>query len=226
MAGIHFALPFLTQANKRVGGEEIPASKLIDAQGKRVVVVGGGDSGADCVGVAHRQGAIEVIQIELLPQPPECRSEDIPWPNYPLILKTTTSHGEGGKRKWSVLTKKFIGKESRVKKLSCVRVEFVSQGKGKTCPIMKEVPGSEFEIEADLVILAMGFLYPEKESLLEKLGVQLTEKGTVQTDENYATSRGKVFAAGDVRRGGSLIVWAIHEGHSAAQAIDKYLKRK
>jgi len=226
LAGIHFAMDFLTQANRRAAREKIPSHKLIDARGKRVVVIGGGDTGADCMGVAHRQGATCVIQIELLPQPSECRPKDMPWPNYPTILKSSTSHEEGGERKWSVLTKKFIGENGRVKKLSCVRVKFVSQREGKTCPTMEEVAASEFEIEADLVILAMGFVHPEREGLLERLGVQLTKRRTVQTDASYATSLKGVFAAGDIRRGASLVVWAIYEGRSAAQAIDRYLKRK
>lgn len=212
LEGIYFAMDYLTQANRRAAGEIIQADKLIDAKGKKVVIIGGGDTGADCVGVAHRQGAGCVVQIELLPRPPECRTEDFPWPHYPLLLKTSTSHQEGGERIWCVLTKRFIGENGRVKRLSCVKVEFIKKGqKDKTCPEMKEIPGSEFEIEADLVILAMGFIHPEKEGLLDKLGVKLTEKGTVWTDEKYATSLKGVFAAGDVHHGASLIVWAIQE---------------
>lgn len=233
LGDIYFAMDFLTQANRRVSGEKIPPDKLIDAKGKRVVVIGGGDTGSDCVGVAHRQGADCVVQIELLPKPPECRTEDMPWPNYPMILKTSTSHEEGGERKWSVLTKKFIGENGRLKRLSCVKVEFINEirntndeRRNKACPVMKEIVASEFEIEADLVILSMGFVHPEKEGLLEKLGVKLTKTGTVETDENYSTSLKGVFAAGDIRRGASLVAWAISEGRAAAQAIDKYLREK
>jgi glutamate synthase (NADPH/NADH) small chain len=222
LKGIYFAMDYLTQSNKRIAGEKISVDKLIDAKGKKVVVIGGGDTGADCVGTAHRQGAACVVQIEILPKPPECRSQDYPWPTYPFILKTSTSHKEGGERQWSVLTKKFIADDEKVKKISCVRVEFTKTD-DKTCPIMKEIPGSEFEIEADLVILAMGFIHPEHSGLLKELGVKLDKKGNVKTDENYMTSIRGVFSAGDMRRGQSLIVWAISEGRSAAHCIDKYL---
>jgi glutamate synthase (NADPH/NADH) small chain len=224
LKGIHFAMDYLVQSNKRVAGEKIPADKLIDAKGKMVVVIGGGDTGADCVGTAHRQGAGCVVQIELLAQPPECRSEDQPWPRYPMILNTTSSHQEGGKREWSVLTKEFMGKNGRVVNLSCVRVEFVKDEKG--CSVMKEVHGTEFEIEADLVVLALGFIQPQKSGLLEKLGVELDQRGNVKTDENYMSSLKGVFSAGDMRRGQSLIVWAISEGRRAAHCIDKYLMGK
>ncbi len=169
LKGIYFAMDYLTQANRRVQGEKdkvIHKSRgglnlpYIDAKGKRVLIIGGGDTGADCVGTAHRQGASCVVQIELLPQPPQCRTEDEPWPRYPMLLKTSTSHEEGGERFWSILTKKFVGEEGRVKRLSCVRVEF-SKVDEKLCPVMREIPGSEFEIEANLAILAMGFLHPE-----------------------------------------------------------------
>ena len=210
LKGIHFAMDYLIQSNKRVSGEKIPADKLIDAKGKMVVVIGGGDTGADCVGTAHRQGAGCVVQIELLPQPPECRSETQPWPRYPMILKTTSSHQEGGKREWSVLTKEFIGENGHVKKLSCIR----------------EVLGTEFQIEADMVVLALGFIQPQKSGLLEKLGVELDQRGNVKTDENYMSSLEGVFSAGDIHRGQSLIVWAISEGRRAAHCIDKYLMGK
>ncbi|MDD4908383.1 MAG: glutamate synthase subunit beta [Candidatus Omnitrophica bacterium] len=224
LKGIYFAMDYLIQSNKRVSGEKLPADKLIDVKDKIVVVIGGGDTGADCVGTAHRQGAGCVVQIELLPQPPECRSEAQPWPRYPMILKTSSSHQEGGKREWSVLTKEFIGENGQVKKLSCIRVEFVKDEKG--CPVMKEVPGTEFKIEADLVILALGFIQPQKFGLLEKLGVELDSRGNVKTDENYMSSLKGVFSAGDMRRGQSLIVWAISEGRRAAHYIDKYLMGK
>ncbi len=224
LKGIHFAMDYLVQSNKKVSGEKVPTDKIIDAKGKLVVVIGGGDTGADCVGTAHRQGAGCVVQIELLPQPPECRSSEQPWPRYPMILKTSSSHQEGGKREWSVLTKEFTGENGQVKKLSCIRVEFVKDEKG--CQVMKEVPGTEFEIEADLVILALGFIQPQKSGLLEKLGVESDQRGNVKTDENYITSVKGVFSAGDMRRGQSLIVWAISEGRRAAHCIDKYLMGK
>ena len=222
LAGIHFAMDYLTQLNRRAGGEKILPDKLIDAKGKKVVVIGGGDTGADCVGTANRQGASCVVQIEVLPKPAECRTDSYPWPKYPLILKTSTSHEEGSDRHWSILTKKFVGQGGRVKKISCVRVDF-SQKDDKGCPVMEESAGSDFEIEADLIILAVGFLHPEHFGLIKELGVELDTRGNVKTDADYSTSAKKVFAAGDTRRGQSLVVWAISEGRGAAHCIDKYL---
>ena len=222
LEGIYFAMDYLTQSNKRVAGARIPEDELIDAGGKKVVVIGGGDTGSDCVGTAHRQGASCVVQIEVMPKPEECRTEEYPWPGYPLILKTSTSHEEGGQRQWSVLTRKFIGTKGRIEKLQCVRVEF-AQEQGKTCPVMKEVPGSEFEIEADMVILAVGFVHPEHDGLLEELGVEYDGRGNVKTGDGYMSSVEKVFSAGDMRRGQSLVVWAISEGRKMAYNVDKYL---
>jgi glutamate synthase (NADPH/NADH) small chain len=213
LKGIHFALDYLIQANIRVSGEKIPADRLIDAKNKKVVVIGGGDTGADCVGVAHRQGASCVMQIELLPKPAECRTYDYPWPKYPLLCKTSASHEEGGIREWSVSTKKFSGRNGWVKKLLCQR----------TAP---ETAGREFEIEADLAILALGFLHPEHRGLVKELGLELDTKGNVKTDENYMTNVLGVFSAGDMHRGQSLVVWAISEGRRAAHYIDKYLMRE
>jgi len=206
LKGVYFAMDYLTQSNRRIAGERIPKEELIDAKGKKVVVIGGGDTGADCMGVAHRQGASCVIQIEVLPRPSECRSQECPWPKYPLLLKTSTSHKEGGERFWSISTKKFIGEKGQVRRLLCEK-------KG----------GGEFEIEADLVILAVGFLHPEHSGLLAELNVAFDERGNVKTDRNYMTSVKKVFSAGDMRRGQSLVVWAISEGRRAAYCIDKYL---
>lgn len=222
LKGIHFAMDFLIQSNKRIAGKKIASEELIDAKGKRVVVIGGGDTGADCVGVANRQGAACVVQIELLPKPSECRTSDFPWPKYPMLLKTSTSHEEGVGREWAVLTKRFIGESGFVKRLSCVKVEF-SQKDAKGCPIMKETAGSKFEIEADLIILALGFLHPEKKGLIEELNLGLDPRGNVKTGQNFMSSRKGVFAAGDMHRGQSLIVWAISEGRKAAHFIDKYL---
>jgi glutamate synthase (NADPH/NADH) small chain len=210
LSGIHFAMDYLIQANKKVTGEKIPSDKSIDAKGKRVVVIGGGDTGADCLGVAHRQGAKCVVQIELLAKPPECRTPDYPWPKYPLLCKTTTSHEEGGIREWSVSTKKFSGENGQVEKLLCQR-------------IAHETAGKEFEIEADLVILALGFLHPKKEGLIEELKIKLDDSGNVKTDTNFMTSAKGIFSCGDMRRGQSLIVWAIAEGRCAAHYIDNYL---
>ncbi len=222
LKGIYFAMDYLTQSNRRVVGEKIPKSELIDAKGKKVVVIGGGDTGADCVGTAHRQGASCLMQIEVLTQPEECRTKNYPWPQYPLLFKTTTSHEEGGERQWSVMTKRFIGEDGFVKKLSCVRIEF-EQAEDNVCSAMKEISGSEFEIEADMVILAVGFLHPEHSGLLSELNVEFDKRGNVKTAANYATSVEKIFSAGDMRRGQSLVVWAIAEGRHCSYFIDKYL---
>lgn len=222
LVGIHYAMDYLTLCNKRVAGEKIRGSQMIDAKNKKVVIIGGGDTGANCVGTAHRQGASCVVQIELLDRPAECRTDVYPWPVYPMLLKTSTSHEEGGERHWSVLTKRFIGEAGHVKKLSCVKIEF-TKTKDNTCPVMKEVPGSEFDIEADLVILAIGFIHPEHRGLLEKLAIEFDNRGNVKTDKNYMTSRKGIFSAGDMHRGQSLIVWAISEGRKTAHHIDKYL---
>jgi len=231
LKGIHFAMDYLIQSNRRIAGEKVPSDKLIDAKGKKVVIIGGGDTGADCVGLANRQGAKCIVEIELLPKPSECRTPEYPWPKYPMLLNTSTSHEEGGQREWAVLTKKFIGKNGQVGKLSCIKVEFLEEqrnptkyeGRSRSCPVMKEVRDSEFEIVADLVILALGFLYPEKKGLIKELNLALDSRGNVKTDENFRTSANKVFSCGDMHRGQSLIVWAISEGRSAAHYIDKYL---
>jgi len=224
LSGIHFAMDYLIQSNKRVLGEKIPFEKIINAKGKKVVVIGGGDTGSDCVGTANRQDANCVMQIELLIQPPSCRTQDFPWPKYPLLLKTSTSHEEGAERKWSVLTKKFIGENGLLKKLLCVKVEFDKDAKG--CAIIKEIKGSEFEIEADLVILAMGFIGPEKKGILEELSLELDSWGNVKTTNTFMTSVKGIFSCGDMHKGQSLIVWAISEGRRAAYYIDEYLMGK
>ncbi|MDP2920972.1 MAG: glutamate synthase subunit beta [Candidatus Omnitrophota bacterium] len=208
LEGIYFAMDYLT--------------KSVDAKGKRVVVIGGGDTGADCVGTAHRQGASCMTQIEVLERPSECRTSASPWPKYPLLLKKTSSHEEGGERHWGVLTKRFIGENGVIKKLSCVKVEF-SRPEGAGCTVMKEIPGSAFEIEADFVILAIGFLHPEHSGFLTEMGIEFDKRGNVKTDGDYRTSKENVFSAGDMRRGQSLVVWAIAEGRQAAHHIDKYL---
>ncbi len=203
--GIYFAMDYLVQSNRLVAGEKMPAIGAINAKDKKVLVIGGGDTGADCVGTAHRQGAASVIQVEVLPKPPECRTCECPWPKYPAILRTSTSHEEGGIRRWSVLTKKFTGEEGWVKKVLCTG------------------DGNDFEIEADLVILAIGFLHPEHDLLLRELNVEFDQKGNVKTGADHMTSRKGVFSAGDMRRGQSLIVWAISEGRRAAYNMDRYL---
>ena len=208
LKGIYFAMDYLCQSNRRAAGEKIKAVDLIDAKGKKVVVIGGGDTGSDCVGTANRQGASCVVQIEVLPKPSECRTKDYPWPKYPLLLKTTSSHEEGGERHWAVLTKRFTGDKGTVKGVSCVSVE---------------APEREFVIEADIVILAVGFLHPEHSKLTADLGVEFDTRGNIRADGEFRTSVKKVFAAGDARRGQSLVVWAISEGRRAAHSVDKYL---
>ena len=224
LKGIYFAMDYLTQSNKKVSGAKIPVEQLIDAKGKKVLVIGGGDTGADCVGTANRQGAACVVQIEVMPKPAECRTKDFPWPKYPMLLKTSSSHEEGAERKWSILTKKFSGQNGWVKKLFCTEVEFQKDPLG--CPVMKEAGGSEFEIEADMVILAVGFLHPEQEGLLKELKVEFDAKGNVKTGTLQMTSVKKVFSAGDMRRGQSLIVWAVQEGRRAARSMDEFLMGK
>ncbi len=221
LEGIYFAVEYLTQTNMRVSGKDI--ENFIDVKDKDVVIIGGGDTGADCVGTAIRQGAKSIKQIEIMPRPPETRTDDFPWPKYPMILRTSTSHEEGGERDWSILTKRFEGK-TRVERLICTRVEFEKDPLTNRI-LMKEIPDTEFTIKADIVVLALGFLYPEHDGIISELKIELDERGNVKTNENYMTNINKVFAAGDVRRGQSLIVWAIAEGRKAAECIDRFLTK-
>ena len=221
LEGIHFAMDYLPQANRRCEGDTLPEATLITAKAKRVVVIGGGDTGADCLGTAHRQGAASVTQLELLPRPPASRAADNPWPLWPNIFRVSTAHEEGGERDYCIATKRFSGRESKVERLHGVRVEFAPGPNGR--PAMREVPGTEFEMEVDLVLLAMGFLGPERNTVLAQLGVTMTERGTVAVDANKMTGIPGVFAAGDTARGQSLVVWAIHEGRQAAKGVDAYL---
>jgi len=220
LKGIHFALDFLIEANKAVSSRK--KTPAVNAVGKRVAVIGGGDTGADCVGVCHRQGASCVMQIELFPQPPACRQDNCPWPKYPMLLKTSTSHQEGGERVWSVMTRKFLDNgKGEVKGLSCVKVEVKKGPDGK--PRIEEMPGTAFEIETDLVVLALGFARPEQGGKLKAAGVELDACGNVKADNTQMTSLKGVFAAGDMRRGQSLVVWAVSEGRKTAHYVDKYL---
>jgi glutamate synthase (NADPH/NADH) small chain len=221
LQGIHFAMEYLPLQNRRCLGDEIPEERFITADGKRTVIIGGGDTGADCLGTAHRQGARSVHQFELLPQPPKARVPTNPWPTWPVVLRTSSAHEEGGIRDYCISTKRFSGRNGRVEKLHAARVEFVSGGSGK--PQIRELPGTEFELDVDLVLLAMGFLGPEPNGMLAELGVRLSERGSVATDENSMTSAPGVFAAGDMARGQSLIVWAIAEGRKAARGVDRFL---
>jgi glutamate synthase (NADPH/NADH) small chain len=221
LRGIHFAMEYLTMQNRRCEGDDIPDDRFITARDKHVVIIGGGDTGADCLGTAHRQGARSVHQLELLPRPPLERAPDNPWPQWPNIFRVSTAHEEGGERLYSVSTQRFLGDGTgHVRGLQAVKVEMVKEG-GRVQFV--PVPGSEFELRADLVLLAMGFLGPEKMRLLDDLGVALTERGTVARDARWMTNVPGVFTAGDMQRGQSLIVWAIAEGRSAARAIDEYL---
>jgi len=215
LAGVHFAMEFLPQQNKVVAGDKVAGQ--IKATGKHVIVIGGGDTGSDCVGTSNRHGAASVTQFELLPQPPEKENKPMVWPYWPVKLRTSSSHEEGCKRDWSVATKRFEGKDGKVEKLVAARVEW-KDGR------MQEVPGSEFTLKADLVLLAMGFLGPVPSGLLEQSGVEKDGRGNVKADtENYRTSVNKLFAAGDMRRGQSLVVWAIREGRQCARAVDEFL---
>jgi glutamate synthase (NADPH/NADH) small chain len=215
LKGIHFAMEFLPQQNRRGAGDQV-ANQIL-ATGKHVVIIGGGDTGADCLGTSHRQKAASVHQFEIMPMPPENRADSTPWPLWPLQLRVESSHEEGGIRDWAIATTSFTG-DGHVSKLHAVRV----------CPAPKfdPIPGSEFTLDADLVLLAMGFTGPVKTGLIEQLGVNLDARGNVSTDANYMSSAPGVFAAGDLRRGQSLVVWAIAEGRKAAEGIDSYLKNR
>ncbi|HEX7086180.1 MAG TPA: glutamate synthase subunit beta [Vicinamibacterales bacterium] len=220
LAGVHFAMEYLTQQNRRCEGDEIPASEAITASGKRVVIIGGGDTGADCLGTAHRQGAVSVHQFELLPRPPDTRAENNPWPQWPNVFRVSSAHEEGGERRYSVSTTAFLDDgNGRLAGLRAVNVVPVQQD-GRM--VFEPVPGSEFTLECELVLLAMGFTGPER-GLIDQLGVTLTDRGTVARDANWMTNVPGVFAAGDMQRGQSLIVWAIAEGRSAARGVDQWL---
>ncbi len=221
LRGIHFAMEYLTQQNRRNEGDDVPAAEVITAKDKRVVIIGGGDTGADCLGTVHRQGAAAVAQFELLSRPPDRRSPDNPWPNWPNVFRVSAAHEEGGDRIYSVSTERFSGTgDGRVARLHGAKVEMTRRD-GR--PAFEPIPGTAFEMEVDLVLLAMGFLGPEREGLLTELGVRLTERGNVWRDDNWMTSVPSVFTAGDMQRGQSLIVWAIAEGRSAARGIDARL---
>jgi len=217
--GIHYAMDFLTQQNQRVAGDEVPDAGAILASGKDVVVIGGGDTGSDCIGTSHRQGAKSVTSFEILPRPPDEPHSSTPWPMWPLMLRTSSSHEEGGAREWSVSTERFSGSNGKVERLHCVRVE-MKNGK------FERVPGSEFELPAQLVLLAMGFVHPEHPGIVADLGLALDRRGNVSTNADFMTSVPGVFAAGDCQRGQSLVVWAIAEGRKAARGIDLYLMGK
>ena len=219
--GIHIAMEYLPLQNKRCEGDDIPDERFITAADKRVVIIGGGDTGADCLGTAHRQGALSIHQLELLDRPPDSRSSDNPWPLWPHIFRSSPANEEGGLREFNLSTKRFTGSNGKVEKLHAVKVRVGRDSDGRFN--IEDLPDSEFEMDVDLVLLAMGFLGPEKEGLLAKLGVDLDQRGNVRTDESKMTNVDGVFAAGDMVRGQSLIVWAIQEGRVAARGMDQYL---
>jgi len=212
--GIHFAMDFLTQQNRKIAGEPLGDVEPILATGKHVIVIGGGDTGSDCIGTSFRQGAASVTQLEIMPKPPEKENKLLTWPHWPLKLRTSSSQEEGAHRDWSVMTEHFSGSGGKVEQLHCVRVD----------EKMQKVPGTEFQMRGDLILLAMGFVHPRHDGPVAELGVELTERGNVAADDrHYSTSRQKIFVAGDMRRGQSLVVWAIREGRQAARAIDEFL---
>lgn len=212
--GVEFAMDFLPQQNRRVGGESLGDTKEILASGKHVVVIGGGDTGSDCIGTSFRQSALSVTQIEILPKPPEHENKALTWPNWPMKLRTSSSQAEGAERDWAVLTKEFEGRDGKVTALHCVRVD----------DNLKEIPGTDFKIRADLVLLAMGFVHPVHEGMVAELAMDLDDRGNVEANtDDYRTSTDKLFTAGDMRRGQSLVVWAIREGRQCARSVDEYL---
>jgi glutamate synthase (NADPH/NADH) small chain len=221
--GIHFAMDFLTRQNRLTTGDKLEAFGLdpISARDKHVVVIGGGDTGSDCIGTSIRQQARSVTNFELFPKPTDDRPDNQPWPFWPVRLRTSSSHEEGCDRQWGIMTKEFIGVGDRVVKLTTVDVEFVTSGQGRT--EMREIKGSEREWPTDLVLLALGFTGPESNTVVDGLGLELDDRGNIQTDSNHMTGRPGVFAAGDAHRGQSLIVWAISEGREAARCVDVYL---
>ena len=220
LSGVRLAMEFLTQQNKRnAGDDEVRAAPrgTLSAKGKHVIVIGGGDTGSDCVGTSNRQGAASVTQLEIMPKPPEKEDKAMTWPHWPLKLRTSSSHEEGAERDWAVLTKRVVGENGDVTGLECVRIEWDGRS-------FEEVPGSEFTLKADLILLAMGFTGPKRRGLLDRAGVELCERGNVKADtDRYATSEDGVYACGDMRRGQSLVVWAIREGRQCARAVDEAL---
>ena len=223
LKGVHFAMEFLKQQNKRNGNRPI-GEEPIFATGKNVVVIGGGDTGSDCVGTSNRQGATSVTQFELLPKPPVSRTPFMPWPTYPMTLKTSSSHEEGCQRQWALATKEFIGDETgNLKAVKIVQLEWKFTEENKPAQFV-EIPGSEQEIPCELALLAMGFVHPQHEGLIDELDVELDERGNVKASEKlYKTNIPKIFTAGDMRRGQSLVVWAISEGRECARKVDEHL---
>lgn len=215
-------MDFLKLHNQLVSGEPIASDAMIDAAGKTVVVIGGGDTGSDCIGTSLRAGARRIIQLEILPRPPDKRPDSTPWPAWPNVLRTSSSHKEGAERRWAVMTKEFLGADGQVRALRCVEVEWVADAGGRRTP--REKPGSEFTVEADLVLLAMGFVGPEPNRLIDFLGIGRDERGNIKTDARHMTNVPGVFAAGDMRLGQSLVVRADYDGRQAAEGIHDWLR--
>jgi glutamate synthase (NADPH/NADH) small chain len=220
--GVHFAMDFLPQQNKRVAGDSDDTAGTLKATGRNVVVIGGGDTGSDCIGTSNRQGAKAVVQLEIMPEPPKERTVDMPWPYWPMIYRTSSSHEEGVKRDFAISTRRILGDDAgKVRAVECVRVEWVKGEDGRMS--MQEVAGSEFLIEAELVLLAMGFVGPEKHPLIEGFGLETTDRGNIAADADYMSTSEGIFACGDSRRGQSLVVWAIWEGRECARSVDLWL---
>jgi glutamate synthase (NADPH/NADH) small chain len=224
--GVYFAMDFLRQQNKRVAGDEesiAAPTGTLSAKGKHVVVIGGGDTGSDCIGTSNRQGALSVTQLEVMPQPPARENKAMTWPDWPLKMRTSSSQEEGCERDFSVLTKRVISEGGKVTAIECVRAEWAAGANGQMG--MQDVPGSTFQIKADMVLLAMGFLGPRTDALLEQAGVEMTTRGAVAAEVKlHRTTTSRIFACGDMRRGQSLVVWAIREGRECAVAVDDYLR--
>jgi len=229
LAGVHSAMEFLPQQNQRVAGDTIPDELSLTAEGKNVIVIGGGDTGSDCIGTSRRQGASSITQFEIMPRPPEREAAQPVWPYWPMVLRTSTSHEEGAEREFAVATKKFVGSNGRITGLVAVKVEWCKDDDGRMQ--MREIEGSEFELPADLVLLAMGFVGPDRAGLVTDLGLELDARGNIACNDSYmAKSDGKnkadIFACGDARRGQSLVVWAIWEGRECARCVDLQLMGK
>jgi len=221
LTGIHFAMEALTQQNRVVGGESSGTAPRVTAAGKRVVVIGGGDTGSDCIGTSWRQGAVEVTQLEILPEPPGQRAESTPWPQWPLMRRDSSSHKEGGARLWNVNTTAFTGEGGRVERVHCVKVEWTPDDHGRLCP--REMPGSEFTLDADLVLIAMGFVGPSRTNLVDRLDVARDGRGFIARDGRHMTNVDGIFAAGDMHRGASLVVHAISDGMKTAAQVVRWL---
>ncbi|HBE91635.1 MAG TPA: glutamate synthase, partial [Gammaproteobacteria bacterium] len=222
LEGVHFAMDFLAQSNRRVAGDDIPVEDNILATDQNIVVIGGGDTGSDCIGTSTRQGAKSITQLEILPMPPEKEDKAATWPDWPNKLRTSSSQEEGCERMWSVATKQFKGDNGKLGSIECVKVEWIKDDRGQW--LMQEVAGSEFELKADRAFLAMGFVHPVHDGMIDELELDKDTRGNVSANTNdYRSSLDKVFTAGDMRRGQSLVVWAIREGRQAARSVDAYL---